>query len=80
MITLFLILLIVATLFRIFPPQNINSIYGYRTSKSKKNLVNWKIANRHAFILFCNYNSSNRKKNIQFIKNEKNIYYCNINY
>lgn len=48
MTTLFLILLIVAMLFRIFPPQNINSIYGYRTRKSKKNLVNWKISNRYS--------------------------------
>jgi uncharacterized membrane protein len=58
MITLFLILLILATLFRIFPPQNINSIYVYRTSKSKKNLVNWKIANRYSANLMLIFMSS----------------------
>jgi uncharacterized membrane protein len=58
MTTLFLILLIVAMLFRIFPPQNINSIYGYRTRKSKKNLVNWKISNRYSANLMLIFMSS----------------------
>ena len=58
MTTLFLILLIVAMLFRIFPPQNINSIYGYRTRKSKKNIVNWKIANRYSANLMLIFMSS----------------------
>jgi uncharacterized membrane protein len=29
-----------------FPPKNINSIYGYRTSRSMKNQENWDLAQR----------------------------------
>jgi uncharacterized membrane protein len=58
MITLFLILLIIAILFKIFPPTKINSIYGYRTKKSKKNITNWKIANKYSANLLLFFTSS----------------------
>ena len=48
MITLFLILLMVSILFKLFPPKKINSFYGYRTRKSKLNDTNWKMANKYA--------------------------------
>jgi uncharacterized membrane protein len=58
MITLFLILLIVSILFKFFPPLKINSIYGYRTKKSKKNDANWKIANKYSANLMLIFASS----------------------
>jgi uncharacterized membrane protein len=39
------ILLVVFSLWLLFPPKSINMIYGYRTSKSMKNKENWKFAN-----------------------------------
>ena len=32
----------------IFPPKKINGIYGYRTSKSMKNQVNWNFAQKYS--------------------------------
>ncbi len=48
MITLFLLLLFISVLFRLFLPSRINSIYGYRTKKSKSSIENWKIANKYS--------------------------------
>ena len=31
-----------------FPPKKINSLYGYRTSRSMKNQENWDIAQRYS--------------------------------
>ncbi len=47
-ITMGLIFFIVGLLFWIFPPRKINSIYGYRTSSSKRNLDTWTIANKYS--------------------------------
>ncbi|PVH26378.1 SdpI family protein [Sphingobacterium corticibacter] len=30
-----------------FPPKNINSFYGYRTTRSTNNIENWRFAQRH---------------------------------
>ena len=43
-----MVLFIVGLLFRIFPPKKINSIYGYRTTNSRRNLNTWKVANRYS--------------------------------
>ena len=53
MTNLFLILTIVALVFRMFPPKKINYLYGYRTSRSMKNIENWNFANQYsaAFML-----------------------------
>lgn len=32
----------------VFPPRNINMVYGYRTATSMKNINTWKSANRYA--------------------------------
>lgn len=43
-----LIFIFVGVLLSLLPPKKINDIYGYRTSKSMKNELNWKIGNRLA--------------------------------
>ena len=47
MIALSSILLVFAFIFKFFPPKNMNSIYGYRTTKSRENKTNWKVANEY---------------------------------
>lgn len=42
---------IAGLILRLFPPKRINNIYGYRTPKSKKNMENWKLANKYSSIL-----------------------------
>ncbi len=42
------LLLIVALIWKFYPPKEINSLYGYRTTKSMKNKETWKFANMYA--------------------------------
>jgi len=44
----FLFLAVVAVIYKIFPPKNINYLYGYRTPRSMKTINNWQIANKHS--------------------------------
>jgi len=50
-----LLILILAIVYRIFPPKKINWFYGYRTKLSMKNLDTWHEANRFAsnLLLIC---------------------------
>jgi len=41
-------ILIIAVIFRIFPPRGINSLYGYRTASAKRNEEAWHFANRYS--------------------------------
>lgn len=34
----------------LFPPKNINHLYGYRTSKSMRNIEVWAFSQKYAFI------------------------------
>jgi len=49
-----IVFLVVGLLFKMFQPKNINSLYGYRTSSSKRNLDTWKSANNYSstFMIF----------------------------
>lgn len=47
-LTIGLILFIVGLFFKTFPPTKINSIYGYRTTNSRRNLDTWKVANSYS--------------------------------
>lgn len=38
------LMIVVGLISRYFPPQKINSLYGYRTSRSMKNDRNWQFA------------------------------------
>lgn len=40
--------LLIALVFRQFPPKKINNFYGYRTSRSMKNEDIWEEANRYS--------------------------------
>jgi len=60
----FLLLSVVAFIFKFFPPRKINYLYGYRTSSSMKNIENWNLANKYSsnlmltsmlFLLFVSY-------------------------
>ena len=44
----FLLLSVVAFIFKFFPPRKINYLYGYRTSSSMKNIENWNLANKYS--------------------------------
>lgn len=50
-------ILVIGILIYKFPPKNINGFYGYRTSRSMKNIDTWMFANKHCgkvwFILGC---------------------------
>ncbi len=50
-----LIILVVGLIFYKFPPKDINSFSGYRTTKSMKNLETWKEANKYSTILMIRY-------------------------
>jgi uncharacterized membrane protein len=43
-----MVLFIVGLVFITFPPTKINSIYGYRTTNSRRNLDTWKVANKYS--------------------------------
>ena len=43
-----LIFLFAGIILFIFPPKNINLIYGYRTKSSMKNVSNWNKANKYS--------------------------------
>ena len=43
-----LLILVVAILFKLFPPRKINGFYGYRTARSMANIENWKLANNYS--------------------------------
>jgi uncharacterized membrane protein len=42
------LILILGIIFRLFPPKNINYIYGYRTPRSMSNQKIWDFSNRYA--------------------------------
>ena len=42
------LILFVAIVFRLFPPKNINYLYGYRTVTSMKTKHTWREANRYS--------------------------------
>ncbi|WP_053365694.1 SdpI family protein [Bacillus sp. FJAT-27245] len=42
------IFLVAGLVLFIFPPREMNNIYGYRTQSSKRNIGNWKAANKLA--------------------------------
>jgi len=46
-----IILLGVSVLFKLLPPKEINSFYGYRTTKSMSTIQNWKLANNYSSTL-----------------------------
>lgn len=43
-----LILVLVGFITKIFPPQKINLLYGYRTKSSMKNIERWKFAQEYS--------------------------------
>lgn len=47
-----IITLLVILITKLFPPKNINSLYGYRTANSMKNKVNWGFAQKYSTNLF----------------------------
>ncbi|WP_433813926.1 SdpI family protein [Flavobacterium johnsoniae] len=47
-----IITLIVILITKLFPPKNINSLYGYRTVNSMKNKINWDFAQKYSTNLF----------------------------
>ena len=52
-------LLLLAIIFRKFPPKKINGLYGYRTATSMKSPEIWEAANRYwtsMFIKVCAFN------------------------
>lgn len=51
----FLLMTIIGFLFRKYPPKNINGIYGYRTSRSKKNQESWDLAQAFSSNLLFNW-------------------------
>lgn len=48
MTSLALTFLALGILFKLFPPKKINLMYGYRTTRSMKNIESWKVANSYA--------------------------------
>jgi uncharacterized membrane protein len=48
MTVLFLLLSVIAIIFKVVPPKKINYLYGYRTSNSMKNIENWNLANKYS--------------------------------
>lgn len=47
-----IIVLLIMIVTKIFPPKNINSLYGYRTSNAMKNQSNWEFAQKYSTNLF----------------------------
>lgn len=47
-----IIVLFIMMITKLFPPKNINSLYGYRTSNSMKNKLNWDFAQKYSTNLF----------------------------
>jgi uncharacterized membrane protein len=45
---LVVIFLVIALLFRHYPPKHINALYGYRTGSSMKNQERWDFANQRS--------------------------------
>lgn len=45
-----IIFLVVGIIMYLFPPKNINSFYGYRTSKSMKNQETWTFAQKYSSV------------------------------
>jgi uncharacterized membrane protein len=42
------VFLVIAFLFRHYPPKSINALYGYRTGSSMKSQERWDFANQHS--------------------------------
>jgi len=51
-LTLFtgLIFFVIGLLFKILPTKKINSIYGYRTASSMRNIDTWRAANKYSAV------------------------------
>ncbi|MBW1658092.1 hypothetical protein GSY47_22125 [Flavobacterium quisquiliarum] len=47
-----ILVLFVMLITKIFPPKNINSLYGYRTANSMKSKSNWEFAQKYSTNLF----------------------------
>ncbi|MBC7439299.1 MAG: SdpI family protein [Flavobacterium sp.] len=45
-----IIFLVAGAIMYLFPPKNINSFYGYRTSKSMKNQETWTFAQKYSSV------------------------------
>ena len=43
-----IIFYVAGLIMKIKPPQNINSLYGYRSTKSMKNQTNWNVAQQYS--------------------------------
>lgn len=50
-----IIVLFIMLITKVFPPKNINSLYGYRTSNSMKNKSNWDFAQKYSTNLFLKF-------------------------
>ncbi len=44
-------ILLVSIIFKILPPKKINYLYGYRSSRSMKNICAWNLANKYSSTL-----------------------------
>ena len=53
-----IITLLIMIIFRIFPPKNINALYGYRSAGSMKNKTNWDFAQKYSANLFIAFLST----------------------
>ncbi|PWB20041.1 hypothetical protein DCO46_20845 [Flavobacterium sp. HTF] len=53
-----IITLLIMIIFRIFPPKNINALYGYRSTSSMKNKTNWDFAQKYSANLFIAFLST----------------------
>ena len=42
------LMVVLAIIFKVFPPKSINMLYGYRTERSMKNQETWDAANSYA--------------------------------
>jgi uncharacterized membrane protein len=42
------VILVLATLYKLFPPKDIHSLYGYKSKRALKTIETWKEANRFA--------------------------------
>ena len=60
------LMILLMYLFYAFPPQQTNSIYGYRTNRSMQNQEVWRFANNTSEII--RYSNSNPINIMSFVK------------
>lgn len=48
-----LVFLVAGIVMRIKPPKEINTMYGYRTTRSMKSQSNWDFAQRYSAVMLC---------------------------